>query len=104
MEPEPQARPNCAGSWLGRNHLPSLPVVTLLSVREDHDAEALFAMGGSSRCLGPAGGHALGTNIYTNSWVSIPGGPAVADSLANKHDFFILGQISASTTTSGMER
>lgn len=49
-------------------------------------------------------GHALGKKVYTNTWVSIPGGPAVADNLARKHGFLILGQISATITTSGMEK
>lgn len=60
--------------------------------------------GSSSRSLGPAGGHALGKKVYTNTCVDIPGGLAVAVSLAQKHGFLILGQISATITTSGMER
>lgn len=34
--------------------------------------------------------------VYTNTWaVHIPGGPAVADSLARKHGFLNLGQVGA---------
>ncbi|XP_072656552.1 furin isoform X3 [Canis lupus baileyi] len=37
---------------------------------------------------------ARGQKVYTNTWaVHIPGGPAVADSLARKHGFLNLGQI-----------
>lgn len=36
--------------------------------------------------------------VYTNTWaVHIPGGPAVADSLAHKHGFLNLGQVGALT-------
>lgn len=36
--------------------------------------------------------------VYTNTWaVHIPGGPAVADSLARKHGFLNLGQVGVLT-------
>lgn len=36
--------------------------------------------------------------VYTNTWaVHVPGGPAVADSLARKHGFLNLGQVGAPT-------
>lgn len=41
---------------------------------------------------------ACGQKVYTNTWaVHIPGGPAVADSLARKHGFLNLGQVGALT-------
>lgn len=37
---------------------------------------------------------ARGQKVFTNTWaVNIPGGPAVAESLARKHGFLNLGQV-----------
>lgn len=42
---------------------------------------------------------ARGQQVFTNTWaVCIPGGPAVADSVARKHGFLNLGQVGVLTT------
>lgn len=46
---------------------------------------------------------AQGQKVFTNTWaVRIPGGPAVANSVARKHGFLNLGQVGVLTWAAGL--